>query len=617
MALQKANFEVNDMKRTYEKKPAQLVTSVKPTTLNLQTRGFAPSQPELDESVLSQPRNASSENLLEKLISTPISESAAPIQRKSQNRLKALRMPVQAKLSIGEPNDKYEKEADDTASKVVQQINSPVQDKSVQRQESMEEEEEELQMKPISSIQRDESMEEEDELQMKSLVQRRENLGGDEASPDLESSIQSARGSGQSLDAGLQAKMGEAMGADFSGVKVHTDSQSDQLNKSIQAKAFTTGQDVFFRQGAYEPNSRGGQELIAHELTHVVQQSPASSIRRKITGKSNRSCNLQPSNSSQPLIQRFYADRPPIPFNTATRATLSGKGGTGVVFVNDITDKPVVIKANNDDVGETLLSSALHQEASGTGTPFTRTAEGGEKDGIIKVLSNVVNWNKEATKKGIDPNTEPEEVEKLKTSIVNQFNNQPNLFIMGLAEGKDFGDIVREDPDKAGGLLLDPAYLQQLGKIHAVDAFLGNGDRLEMGNLGNWMTNGQNQISLIDNYDANSQDTLLKSGASTEFLNSLAPSKQRDTATHVVKRLEVMSKHEGMPSGWFTEQRKKIMIDNIEIGIAAGRAMLIQKLTPKFRQKRSRTLKAETMRGGGKQLWKRVKARAAALKALK
>jgi guanyl-specific ribonuclease Sa len=67
--------------------------------------------------------------------------------------------------------------------------------------------------------------------------------------------------------------MGQAMGADFSGVKVHTDAQSDQLNKSIQAKAFTTGQDVFFRQGAYEPSSRGGQELIAHELTHVVQQN--------------------------------------------------------------------------------------------------------------------------------------------------------------------------------------------------------------------------------------------------------------------------------------------------------------------------------------------------------
>jgi hypothetical protein len=66
---------------------------------------------------------------------------------------------------------------------------------------------------------------------------------------------------------------------------VHTDSQSDQLNKSIQAKAFTTGQDIFFRQGAYEPNSRGGQELIAHELTHVVQQNGGAVQRSQETPK--------------------------------------------------------------------------------------------------------------------------------------------------------------------------------------------------------------------------------------------------------------------------------------------------------------------------------------------
>jgi Domain of unknown function (DUF4157)/ADP-ribosyltransferase exoenzyme len=77
----------------------------------------------------------------------------------------------------------------------------------------------------------------------------------------------------------LQEKMSQAMGADFSGVKVHTDSQSDQLNQSIQAKAFTTGQDVFFRQGAFDPSSRSGQELLAHELTHVVQQNGGNVMR--------------------------------------------------------------------------------------------------------------------------------------------------------------------------------------------------------------------------------------------------------------------------------------------------------------------------------------------------
>ncbi len=284
------------MSRTYsnEKNSSQSTTSVQPIASFLQTRDFAPLQTDLDEEATFRP-SGYTENFLEKIINQRSNESSdTPVQAKPINRLKMFQakpMAIQAKLNIGEPNDKYEKEADNTAAKVVQQINSPVQEQPVQRQESMEQEieEEELQMKPeISTLQRQESMEEEDEeLQMKSLVQRSENVGGGEASTDLESSIQSARGNGQSLDSNLQAKMGQAMGADFSGVKVHTDSQSDQLNKSIQAKAFTTGQDVFFRQGAYEPSSRGGQELIAHELTHVVQQngnavqrSPESVIQR-------------------------------------------------------------------------------------------------------------------------------------------------------------------------------------------------------------------------------------------------------------------------------------------------------------------------------------------------
>jgi hypothetical protein len=67
--------------------------------------------------------------------------------------------------------------------------------------------------------------------------------------------------------------MESSFGADFSGVRVHADAQSDTLNQSLNARAFTTGQDVFFRQGAYSPGSSGGRELLAHELTHVVQQN--------------------------------------------------------------------------------------------------------------------------------------------------------------------------------------------------------------------------------------------------------------------------------------------------------------------------------------------------------
>ncbi len=67
--------------------------------------------------------------------------------------------------------------------------------------------------------------------------------------------------------------MEQAFGADFSQVQVHTDSKSNKLNESIQAKAFTTGKDIFFKQGEYQPDNQPGQELLAHELTHVVQQN--------------------------------------------------------------------------------------------------------------------------------------------------------------------------------------------------------------------------------------------------------------------------------------------------------------------------------------------------------
>jgi len=163
---------------------------------------------------------------------------------------------IQPKLTIGEPGDKYEQEADRVAAEVVQRINTP----------------ESVSPKQQETVQRVD-IPDEDELMMKPLVHRKEEIDGGDASTELESSINSAKGGGQSLDANLQRSIGEAMGADFSRVRVHTDTRADALNKSIQAKAFTTGQDIFFRQGAYQPGNSGGQELIAHELTHVVQQS--------------------------------------------------------------------------------------------------------------------------------------------------------------------------------------------------------------------------------------------------------------------------------------------------------------------------------------------------------
>ena len=87
--------------------------------------------------------------------------------------------------------------------------------------------------------------------------------------------IQAKRGGGASLDEGSRKSMEGAMGQDFSDVRVHSDSDADSLSRSVKATAFTTGQDIFFRSGAYQPGSTEGNKLLAHELTHVVQQRNA------------------------------------------------------------------------------------------------------------------------------------------------------------------------------------------------------------------------------------------------------------------------------------------------------------------------------------------------------
>jgi hypothetical protein len=96
------------------------------------------------------------------------------------------------------------------------------------------------------------------------------------AHPEVEATIARTRGAGRSLDAPQRRRFGEALGDDLSDVRVHTDTTADALARSVQARAFATGADVYFAAGEYRPGSPSGDGLLAHELTHVVQQRGAS-----------------------------------------------------------------------------------------------------------------------------------------------------------------------------------------------------------------------------------------------------------------------------------------------------------------------------------------------------
>ena len=166
---------------------------------------------------------------------------------------------IQTRLIFGQPNDQYEREADRVAAEVVSRINAPHY-KSVQHQGLFEESEEQIQMKPLAQ-------------QIHSFSEQNFTVGREMGvTPNLEMSIRRARGDGNFLPERVREPIEEVFGTDFSKVRIHTDAVSHRQNQALKARAFTIGQDIFFRRGEYNPWNTQGRELIAHELMHVVQQ---------------------------------------------------------------------------------------------------------------------------------------------------------------------------------------------------------------------------------------------------------------------------------------------------------------------------------------------------------
>jgi hypothetical protein len=81
-----------------------------------------------------------------------------------------------------------------------------------------------------------------------------------------------AGGGGQPLDQSTRTAMEHGLGADFRDVRVHVDGHAAATAQAVQAHAYTVGNDVVFQSGRYQPDTPAGQRMLAHELTHVIQQ---------------------------------------------------------------------------------------------------------------------------------------------------------------------------------------------------------------------------------------------------------------------------------------------------------------------------------------------------------
>ena len=206
---------------------------------------------------------------------------------------------IQAKLKVNQPGDVYEQEADRVAEQVMRMPESmppsPSNDShsEIQRKYAecasgqslcpkCAEEEKMAQRKPLASqitplIQRQEMEEPEEEEE--ETLQAKEIPGETPAvSPEVESHINRMQSGGQPLSEPVRAFFEPRLGYDFSQVRIHTDARAAASARAVNALAYTVGQDVVFGAGHYAPGAVSGMRLLAHELTHVVQNREAPSL---------------------------------------------------------------------------------------------------------------------------------------------------------------------------------------------------------------------------------------------------------------------------------------------------------------------------------------------------
>ncbi len=180
---------------------------------------------------------------------------------------------VQPKMTVSEPGDPYEQEADQVAESVMRMTSVP----------------------PVAPPADNPDTPDDNVLRTRHYLQKSSDpLGGSAVTPDME------RGIHQSLQGGVPLPKSERdffeprLGADLSNVKVHTDSQASKSAQDLQAHAYTVGSDIAFAPGKYEPGSSAGRKLMAHELTHVIQQGGAGDLKQQpgahAQQKVNRCC---------------------------------------------------------------------------------------------------------------------------------------------------------------------------------------------------------------------------------------------------------------------------------------------------------------------------------------
>jgi hypothetical protein len=180
-----------------------------------------------------------------------------------------------------------------------------------------------------------------------------------------------SRGSGKPLDAKVQRLMESRLGHEFNDVRVHTDAQANESAKSLGAKAYTTGNDVVFAAGEYETRTVEGQQRIAHELAHIVQQRQSGLTSSRATELSSP---RDASEREADAVGRSVARGMHAPSITAVGVSIQRDGGDKHPLLDDFEKKFAdAAKA----IRKNALALKLVGEAEAAGVKFGGFAEDG------------------------------------------------------------------------------------------------------------------------------------------------------------------------------------------------------------------------------------------------
>ena len=179
---------------------------------------------------------------------------------------------VQMKMAVNKTGDKFEQEADRMADKVMRMPApaSPVKEEQIQRQAD-----DKLQKKEEEKIQRTPCVDE--------TLQRKGGDGAPAVAANTQTAIQNKITGGQPLSGDVRGYMEPRFGADFSNIRIHNDAEAASLSNQLSARAFTYQNHVFFSRDQYQPGTSEGKHLLAHELTHTIQQGQSPQLSPQVS----------------------------------------------------------------------------------------------------------------------------------------------------------------------------------------------------------------------------------------------------------------------------------------------------------------------------------------------